>query len=277
MINRFLTTLAAGLITFGSAGMASAQIDPPPVQILATPDSVEFVDWGDTYEFYIDKSALVDPREFENDSGYLFISETNGDFNNPPNEVIVVHIDGVYFGSHAFFDEDEWNAPTGTTKMLAIPLDYTDLFYIKNNANDPVVISITPVTTWGDNVVSGTETATFHSVWIGYNKEYTIDDLIDFIVAEGIQLDIEGNPGNGQLKKFQNILKDAKEAYDSGDLYTACDLLQDAADRSDGDYVDGSPEDLIVDSSDENDVQKVFNILSIAIAHMQRDQQYCGF
>lgn len=74
------------------------------VQRDAVPQSHVDLEWDKTYTFTI--YGLTPPLLFENDTGALFISETNGNFNNPANEKINVKIDGVNFGAHTFFKED---------------------------------------------------------------------------------------------------------------------------------------------------------------------------
>lgn len=254
MKRKFLATLTTGFFLLGMWGVATAD---DPVQIDATPEKYENLEWDTTYEFTIDRVAIAPPRQYANDSGYLFISETNGDFNNPPDEMVVVRIDGVNFGGHFFFKEDEWNSPIATTRMIAIPLDYTDLFYIQNAPGEKVSIEITPRRTIADNVVPGSLTSSLHSVWIGYNQQRTIADVIDFINDNNIDienLEIYGNPGKGQLKKFRKILEEAYAENTAGHVDNACELLGDAMERADSLT---PPKDLIVG----DDVSWVFFIL----------------
>lgn len=50
--------------------------------------------------------------------------------------------------------------------MLAIPLSYTDLFYITHDGE--AVIEITPLSNIDDGI-TGSLVSSLHDVWMGYN------------------------------------------------------------------------------------------------------------
>lgn len=228
MNRKFLARLSSGLLALGMAGTVNAtQYFAPEVYDYIGPDQK-------TYEFNF--RGLSSPARYL--GSYLFIQEKGGDFNNEWDR-ISVKINGVYFGGFTFATD---NSSNDTTRLLPVPLSYTDLFYITNSGAAVVEITVS-------DDITDTSYEQSLEVWLDYQdhvgRAFDVVAFFEDAVASGTIVGVgNGNSGKNRLKKFGNMLHSTVDLIKAGDTEGACELLMDTMERADGetppaDYVTG--------------------------------------